>query len=45
MKTVRLQDTYLTRCEELDLDMKELCFEQNDRLDFTQYTQAAMVTT
>ena len=31
--------------EELDLDMKELCFEENDRLDLTEYTQAAMVTT
>ncbi len=29
----------------LGLDMKELCFEQNDRLDMTEYTQAAMVTT
>ncbi len=29
----------------LGLDMKELCFEQNDRLDLTEYTQAAMVTT
>lgn len=29
----------------LDLDMKELCFEENDRLDLTEYTQAAMVTT
>lgn len=29
----------------LDLDMKELCFEENDRLDSTEYTQAAMVTT
>ena len=30
---------------ELDLDMKELCFEENDRLDLTEYTQAALVTT
>lgn len=29
----------------LGLDMKELCFERNDRLDLTEYTQAAMVTT
>ena len=29
----------------LDLYMKELCFEENDRLDLTEYTQAAMVTT
>lgn len=31
--------------EILDLDMKELCFEENDRLDLTEYTQAALVTT
>jgi [acyl-carrier-protein] S-malonyltransferase len=29
----------------LDLDMKALCFEENDRLDQTEYTQAALVTT
>lgn len=29
----------------LGLDMKELCFEPNDRLDITEYTQAALVTT
>ena len=31
--------------EALSLDMKELCFEKNDRLDLTEYTQAALVTT
>lgn len=31
--------------EILNLDMKALCFEENDRLDITEYTQAAMVTT
>lgn len=31
--------------EILDLDMKELCFKENDRLDLTEYTQAALVTT
>ncbi len=31
--------------EILDLDMKELCFEENDRLDLTEYTQTALVTT
>lgn len=30
--------------ELLGLDMKALCFEENDRLDETEYTQAAMVT-
>ncbi|MCM1100118.1 MAG: ACP S-malonyltransferase [Clostridium sp.] len=29
----------------LGMDVKALCFEENDRLDLTQYTQAAMVTT
>lgn len=29
----------------LDLDMKALCFEENDRLNLTEYTQAALVTT
>lgn len=31
--------------ELLRLDMKALCFEENDFLDQTEYTQAAMVTT
>lgn len=31
--------------EALGMDMKELCFEENDRLDLTEYTQAALVTT
>ena len=30
--------------ELLGLDMKALCFEENDKLDITEYTQAAMVT-
>ncbi|HAX52332.1 ACP S-malonyltransferase [Muricomes intestini] len=29
----------------LDIDMKALCFEKNDLLDQTEYTQAALVTT
>lgn len=29
----------------LNLDMKKLCFEENDQLDITEYTQAALVTT
>ena len=29
----------------LDVDVKALCFEENDKLNLTQYTQAAMVTT
>ena len=31
--------------EALQLDRKALCFEKNDRLDLTEYTQAALVTT
>ena len=31
--------------ERLGMDMKALCFEENDLLDQTEYTQAAMVTT
>lgn len=31
--------------ELLGLDMRELCFTKNDRLDLTEYTQAALVTT
>ena len=31
--------------EWLSLDVKELCFTENDRLDLTEYTQAALVTT
>ena len=31
--------------ETLGLDMKALCFEENARLDQTEYTQAALVTT
>ena len=31
--------------EILGLDMKALCFEENDKLDLTEYTQAALVTT
>ena len=30
--------------ELLGLDMKALCFEENDKLDITEYPQAAMVT-
>lgn len=31
--------------EKLGLDMKTLCFEENEKLDLTEYTQAALVTT
>lgn len=29
----------------MGFDMKKLCFEENDKLDLTEYTQVAMVTT
>lgn len=29
----------------LEMDMRELCFTENERLDLTEYTQAALVTT
>lgn len=31
--------------EMLEIDLKTLCFEENERLDITEYTQVAMVTT
>lgn len=36
---------YEKASEALGLDMKALCFEENDKLDLTEYTQAALVTT
>lgn len=39
------RDIYDRASECLDLDMRALCFEENDLLDQTEYTQAAMVTT
>ena len=32
-------------CEWLDLDIKTICFEENDKLDLTEYSQPALVTT
>ena len=39
------RDVYDRASECLKLDMRALCFEENDLLDQTEYTQAAMVTT
>ena len=45
MKTVNLQkEIFDTATAELGLDMTKLCFEENEQLDQTEYTQAAMVT-
>ena len=38
-------DLYEKAGQILGLDMKHLCFEENEQLDRTEYTQAAMVTT
>lgn len=39
------RELYDAASDALSLDMRELCFTPNDRLDLTEYTQAAMVTT
>lgn len=39
------KDLYTKASELLGLDMPALCFEPNDKLDLTEYTQAALVTT
>lgn len=39
------RESYKKASELLGLDMETLCFEKNEQLDLTQYTQAAMVTT
>ena len=36
---------YENASKELDLNMMDLCFLENDKLDKTEYTQAALVTT
>ena len=38
------KEIFDTATAELGLDMPKLCFEENDQLDQTEYTQAAMVT-
>ena len=40
-----VRQLYEKASEALGLDMKALCFEKNDLLDLTEYTQAALVTT
>ena len=39
------KETYDMASDLLGVSLPELCFEKNDRLDITEYTQAAMVTT
>ena len=38
------KEVFDTATAELGLDMTKLCFEENEQLDQTEYTQAAMVT-
>lgn len=44
-KTALGKEIYDTASGLLGFSVPELCFEKNDRLDITEYTQAAMVTT
>lgn len=44
-KSEKVRAIFDQASEMLGLDMKALCFEKNDQLDVTEYTQAAMVTT
>ena len=44
MRIPRLAGRFDRASELLGFSMPELCFEENDRLDITEYTQAAMVT-
>ena len=44
-KSESARTLYDAASEALSLDMKELCFVPNEKLDLTEYTQAAMVTT
>ena len=39
------KEVYDMANEELDFDVKDICFEENDLIDNTAYTQAALVTT
>ena len=39
------RQVYDRASELLGFSMPQLCFEKNDKLDITEYTQAAMVTT
>ncbi|BDF05882.1 ACP S-malonyltransferase [[Clostridium] hylemonae] len=39
------RDIYDRASDALGLDMRALCFKENEKLDLTEYTQAALVTT
>lgn len=40
-----VKERFLQASNILNLDMEELCFSPNDKLDITEYTQAALLTT
>lgn len=44
-KSAMAKELYEAATGALGLDMKKLCFEENEKLDLTEYTQAALVTT
>ena len=39
------REVYDWASENLNMDMKALCFEENDRLNITRYTQPALLAT
>ena len=39
-----VKEIFDSACEWLDLDIKTLCFEENDKLDLTEYSQPALTT-
>ena len=44
-KSASARELFDQASEVLNLDLKALCFEENEKLDITEYTQAALVTT
>ncbi len=44
-KSPLAKEVFDKSCEILEQDMKHICFEENELLDRTDYTQAALVTT
>ena len=44
-KSPLAKEVFDKSCEILGQDMKHICFEENELLDRTDYTQAALVTT
>ena len=42
--SAKAKEVFDRASEAVDLDLKALCFEENDNINITEYTQAAMVT-